>query len=118
MGDDVYPVFGYSKHANHSNRVLKTCPAMQNLPVLTLFDKRGYEHAPERQQHNRISQAKGANPKMETEYQVVYEPKPVEEAWGLIGEGISNYNTQQAGDDHPRRICYVVRGPDEKIVGA
>lgn len=54
---------------------------------------------------------------MEAEYRVVYEPKPVEEAWGLIGEGLSNYNTEQAGDDQPRRICFVLRGPDEKIAG-
>jgi hypothetical protein len=54
---------------------------------------------------------------MTNEYQIAYEPKPVEEAWGLIGEGISNYNTQQAGDDHSRRIYFVLLGPDEKIAG-
>jgi GNAT superfamily N-acetyltransferase len=51
------------------------------------------------------------------DYQIFYEPNPVEEAWGIIGEGINSYNTQHAGADNPRRICYTVRGPDGTTAG-
>lgn len=51
---------------------------------------------------------------MNTEYQIVSAEKP---EWGVIGGGISNFNTQQAGDDQGRNLCFVLRGPDEEVVG-
>jgi ribosomal protein S18 acetylase RimI-like enzyme len=51
---------------------------------------------------------------MEEEYQIVYTDQP---AWGIIGQGISDYNTQQAGDDQGRNLCFVLRGPDQEVVG-
>ena len=45
---------------------------------------------------NRNSQE--GNRKMETEYDIVYVDKPEQSAWGTIGQAISNYNAQQAGD--------------------
>ena len=51
---------------------------------------------------------------MEEEYRIVSEDKP---EWGIIGPAISAYNEQQAGDDQGRNLCFVVRGPDDEIVG-
>lgn len=54
---------------------------------------------------------------MDEEYQIVYIEKPEQSAWGIIGQGVHNYNLQQAGDLNFRRLCFVVQGPDEAIVG-
>jgi GNAT superfamily N-acetyltransferase len=51
---------------------------------------------------------------MEEEYRIASVDKP---EWGVIGPAISHYNTQQAGADQGRNLCFVVRGPDEEIVG-
>jgi GNAT superfamily N-acetyltransferase len=54
---------------------------------------------------------------MDEQYQIVYVDKPEESAWGIIGRGVGNYNKQQAGDNQFQRLCYVLRTPDEEIVG-
>ncbi len=54
---------------------------------------------------------------MDKEYKIVYVDKPEEAAWGIIGNGITNYNKQQAGDDKPQRICFVVQSHEQEIVG-
>ncbi len=54
---------------------------------------------------------------MENKYEVVFVEKPAESAWGIIGEGISNFNTEKAGDDKAQRICYVVQTPGKEIMG-
>ena len=54
---------------------------------------------------------------MTEEYQIVYEENPGESAWGIIGQGIGEYNDQQAGDDSSKLMCFVLHGPDKKIVG-
>ena len=51
---------------------------------------------------------------MDKEYKIVPVEKP---AWNVIGEAISSYNTQQAGDDMAKSVCFVLLGPDETIVG-
>ena len=33
------------------------------------------------------------------------------------GAGISQYNKQQAGDDQGQNLCFVLRAPDQEIVG-
>jgi GNAT superfamily N-acetyltransferase len=55
--------------------------------------------------------------KMAGEYPIVYVEKPEESAWGVIGHGIADYNTQHAGDDKAQRLCFVVQTPDQEIVG-
>ena len=40
-----------------------------------------------------------------------------EAPWNIIGGGINNYNTQQAGDDNSQTVCFVLQSPDETIVG-
>jgi GNAT superfamily N-acetyltransferase len=37
--------------------------------------------------------------------------------WGVIGGGIGEYNTQQAGDDNAQRICFVLQSSDGEAVG-
>jgi GNAT superfamily N-acetyltransferase len=51
---------------------------------------------------------------MDQEYDIVYMDQP---AWSVIGQGITEYNTEQAGDDHGQNLCFVLQGPDEEIVG-
>ena len=51
---------------------------------------------------------------MDEEYQIVYVDQP---EWGVIGGGISNYNKQQAGDDEGQNLCFVLRTPDQEVVG-
>jgi len=54
---------------------------------------------------------------MDEEYQIVYVDKPEQSAWGIIGQGIYNYNTQQAGASNEQRLCFVLHAPDQEIVG-
>ncbi len=51
---------------------------------------------------------------MNNEYQIVYAEKP---EWGIIGPAINDYNQQQAGEENGQSLCFVVRTPDEEIVG-
>ncbi len=53
---------------------------------------------------------------MEKEYEVVYVEHP-DEAWGIIGRGINDYNNQQAGDQNTQTICFVLQGPGQEIAG-
>ena len=59
----------------------------------------------------------GLNRIMDEGYQIVIVDKPEESAWGIIGGGISQYNKEQAGDQKFQRLCFVLHGPDEEIVG-
>ena len=54
---------------------------------------------------------------MDEGYDIVYVDKPEDSAWGIIGQGISNYNEQQAGDQKFQRLCFVLQSPDQEIVG-
>jgi len=51
---------------------------------------------------------------MDEEYDIVYVDKP---EWGIIGPGIDNHNKQQVGDDNAQSLCFVLRAPDQEIVG-
>jgi GNAT superfamily N-acetyltransferase len=54
---------------------------------------------------------------MDEIYQVVSVDRPQESAWGIIGQAISEYNAQQAGDDNAQVLCFVLHSQDEEIVG-
>jgi GNAT superfamily N-acetyltransferase len=54
---------------------------------------------------------------MAEEYQIVKVEKPEDIPWEIIGGGISQYNEQKAGDDQGQNLCFVLRGPDQMIVG-
>ena len=54
---------------------------------------------------------------MEEEYDIVYVEKPEESAWGIIGQGLSQYNRQQAGENKFQRLCFVLHSPDQVVVG-
>ena len=51
---------------------------------------------------------------MEETYQIVYVEKP---EWNIIGQGITDFNTQQAGDDRGQNLCFVVRGAEQTVLG-
>lgn len=51
---------------------------------------------------------------MNDDYTIASLDKP---AWDIIGTGITDYNTHQAGEDHVKRLCFVVYGPDQEILG-
>jgi GNAT superfamily N-acetyltransferase len=48
------------------------------------------------------------------EYQIIATEQP---EWSIIGGGISEFNTQQAGADNGKNLCFVLRGPDDEVVG-
>jgi ribosomal protein S18 acetylase RimI-like enzyme len=48
------------------------------------------------------------------EYQIVAAEQP---EWSIIGGGISEFNTQQAGEDNGKNLCFVLRSPDDEVVG-
>jgi GNAT superfamily N-acetyltransferase len=54
---------------------------------------------------------------MNEEFQIVYIDDLEESAWGIIGKGVGTYNKQQVGDNRFQRLCFVLQGPDKKIVG-
>jgi GNAT superfamily N-acetyltransferase len=54
---------------------------------------------------------------MEETYQITYEEKLDDSVWEAIGGGINTYNTQHAGDDHAKRLCYVLRGANQQVIG-
>jgi GNAT superfamily N-acetyltransferase len=51
---------------------------------------------------------------MDAEYKISPLAEP---AWNIIGQGISDYNALQAGDDHGKNLCFVLQAPDQEIVG-
>ena len=51
---------------------------------------------------------------MEENYQFEQLESP---AWDIIGQGITDYNTQQAGQDKGKNLCFVVKNPEGEIVG-
>ena len=50
---------------------------------------------------------------MEMPYEIQQLESP---AWEEIGGALTEYNTQQAGDDNAKRLCYVVRDMDKEIL--
>ena len=40
-----------------------------------------------------------------------------EPAWGIIGGGISAFNTEMAGDDHGKNLCFVLEDPKGEVLG-
>jgi len=51
---------------------------------------------------------------MAEKYQIKKIEKP---AWEVIGGGISDYNTQQAGEDHGKNLCFVLQTPEGEVIG-
>ena len=54
---------------------------------------------------------------MPKDYTIVYEEKPEDSAWGIIAHGVSRYNTDQAGDNKFKRLCYVLKDAHGEVVG-
>jgi GNAT superfamily N-acetyltransferase len=51
---------------------------------------------------------------MTEEYDITYLDEP---AWQTIGRAIKDYNKRQAGDDRAKSLCFVLRAPDQAVVG-
>ena len=51
---------------------------------------------------------------MDDEYHIVYVDQP---EWGVIGQGIREYNIQQAGEPNEKHLCFVLYAPDQSIAG-
>ena len=54
---------------------------------------------------------------MDEEYDIIPIDKPDDSVWEVIGGGLHNFNVQQAGDTQHKQVCFVLRAPDQKIVG-
>ena len=48
---------------------------------------------------------------------ITYVDKPEEAAWGIIGQGVHEYNLKQAGEMDFHRICYVLQSPEGQVLG-
>jgi GNAT superfamily N-acetyltransferase len=51
---------------------------------------------------------------MTEEYTITFTDQP---AWDIIGGGITDFNQQHAGDEHPQRLCFALKAPDGTVVG-
>ncbi|MBN2005103.1 MAG: GNAT family N-acetyltransferase [Anaerolineae bacterium] len=51
---------------------------------------------------------------MDEQYEIVYTDEP---AWDVIGPAINEYNDQQAGPQKGKMLCFVIRDPDQAVVG-
>lgn len=51
---------------------------------------------------------------MKIGYEIVEVDQP---AWEIIGGGLTAFNTQQAGEDNGKKLCFVVKKPDGQNVG-
>jgi len=51
---------------------------------------------------------------MTDEYTITFTDEP---EWDIIGGGISSFNRQQAGHDHPQRLCFVLKASDQSVLG-
>lgn len=51
------------------------------------------------------------------EYTLAYVEKPDDDVWSVVGGGISDYNARQFASDQGKRLCFVVYGPDQEVVG-
>ena len=51
------------------------------------------------------------------EYTLAYVEKPDDAVWSVVGGGISDYNARQFASDQGKRLCFVVYGPDQEVVG-
>ena len=54
---------------------------------------------------------------MDQDYQIAYVDNPDESAWRVVGGGIHEYNSQQAGDNQDKSLCFILYSPDQEIVG-
>lgn len=54
---------------------------------------------------------------MDEEYQISSMEQPDDSVWKVVGGGIHHYNLQQAGENQHQHLCFVLRAPDQKIVG-
>lgn len=51
---------------------------------------------------------------MTEDYAIVYTEKP---EWAAIGQALTEYNVQRAGDDSAQTMCFVIRTPEQEIAG-
>ena len=51
---------------------------------------------------------------MSEEYTITITEQP---EWDVIGGGITSFNKQHAGEEHAQRLCFVVKGPDQSVLG-
>ena len=54
---------------------------------------------------------------MDTVCKIDYEESPEDSAWGIIGQGLGSYNKKHAGEEKFQRLCFVLRAPNQEIVG-
>lgn len=54
---------------------------------------------------------------MEESYRILSVDKPGDPVWEAIGGGIQAHNIQHAGEDHGKRLCIVLYGPDQEVAG-
>lgn len=51
---------------------------------------------------------------MDQNIKIVYQKDPV---WEVIGQGITDFNKEKAGDDHGKNLCFVLKNEQDEILG-
>jgi GNAT superfamily N-acetyltransferase len=54
---------------------------------------------------------------MSTTYQIIYDEKPEDSAWGIIGRGVGSFNEERAGNNNFQRLCFVLQDQEGEVVG-
>lgn len=47
-------------------------------------------------------------------YHIVLPEKP---PWGVLGQGLRDFNQSQAGPDNYESMCFVLEGPEQEVLG-
>ena len=54
---------------------------------------------------------------MDEKCNIISVDKPDDSVWDVVGWGIHNYNLQQTGDTKSQQLCFVLRTPNNEVVG-
>ena len=54
---------------------------------------------------------------MNDQYSIKVVENPDRSVWSVIAQGLREFNTQKAGEDHAKELCIVLYSPDQQIVG-
>ena len=55
--------------------------------------------------------------KMNEGYEIKYVENPDRSVWGVIVNGLKEFNSRNAGEDQMRELCLALYSPDQEIVG-
>jgi GNAT superfamily N-acetyltransferase len=54
---------------------------------------------------------------MSNGYEIKYVENPDKSVWGVIVNGLKEFNSSRAGEDQMRELCLALYSPDQEVVG-